>query len=43
MNTSPETDGEEMYEDNSGKGLMYLSILLVVTYVICNFVLERFH
>jgi hypothetical protein len=42
MDTGPEIDGGEMYDDNSGKGLMYLSFLLVAAYVICNFVLERF-
>ena len=35
--------GREMYDDNNGKGLMYLSFALVVAYIVCNFVLETFH
>ncbi len=29
-----------MYEDNNGKGLMYLSFALVLAYIVCTFVLD---
>ena len=35
--------GSGMYEDNNGKGLMVLSFLLVVAYLLCNFFLDTFH
>jgi hypothetical protein len=43
MDSRTDKDGDGMYDDNNGKGLMYLSFLLVFAYLICNIVLSSFH
>ena len=44
MDRDTQGHGESrMYDDNNGKGLMFLSFLLVVAYILCNFVLDTFH